>query len=283
MAKAPSSFVLGLDATLASRRVGCARTSAVGREWPRTPCERRPRLTLSAHDDLVMEGVGGFEFMRRYTERFESLRTPFLFVSALGDDETLTECLEAGADDYIAKPVASAVLRARAAALLRRSGGHDRHAEPFDPRKSVRLSTVAVNGRPLSIETRLVREPALAIVTVVRAGEREVVRRQTAVAADTDPASLDRLRARAHAEAESLMRDKVSSLRYQQLQDRSAPAVEAATSKPDVQQLFDQGVGHALDARWADALAAWERALALSPDDAALQCNVEVARRKLGR
>ncbi len=71
--------------------------------------------------DIVMPGVGGFEFRRQYASRFAARRTPFLFLSSLGDDETMVAGLESGADDYLVKPVAAAILRARVRATLRRA------------------------------------------------------------------------------------------------------------------------------------------------------------------
>jgi hypothetical protein len=145
----------------------------------------------------------------------------------------------------------------------------------------VQLSTVAVNGHPLAIETRLVRGPSPAIVTIVKAGEREVVRKSLSVSPELDAPAIEQLRMRMHSEAESAMRDKVSSLRYQQQKERTTGTQPALPELPSLQALFDEGVDHALNARWSHALSCWERALAQDPDNAALRCNVEVARRKL--
>ena len=48
------------------------------------------------------------------------IHTPVLFLSALGDPKQRTEGLDAGADDYLAKPFALEELMARIRALLRR-------------------------------------------------------------------------------------------------------------------------------------------------------------------
>jgi len=49
--------------------------------------------------------------------------TPILVMSARGEERDKVAALEAGADDYVTKPVGLAELRARVAALLRRAGG----------------------------------------------------------------------------------------------------------------------------------------------------------------
>lgn len=71
--------------------------------------------------DIVMPSVGGFEFRRLYARRFESRRTPFLFLTSLTDHDTHVAGLDAGADDVLTKPVVPAILQARIRALLRRS------------------------------------------------------------------------------------------------------------------------------------------------------------------
>ncbi|MFO0554102.1 MAG: response regulator [Polyangiaceae bacterium] len=70
--------------------------------------------------DIVMPQMGGFEFRRSYAARFGHRETPFLFMSSLGDDETVVAGLNAGADDFLVKPVPPSLLRARLSALLRR-------------------------------------------------------------------------------------------------------------------------------------------------------------------
>ncbi|MFI5299251.1 MAG: two-component system response regulator [Polyangiales bacterium] len=80
-----------------------------------------PDLILS---DIVMPQMGGFEFRRAYAHRFAERATPFLFLSSIGDPETMVAGLEAGADDFIVKPVAPELLRARLRVALRRRGPH---------------------------------------------------------------------------------------------------------------------------------------------------------------
>jgi DNA-binding response OmpR family regulator len=70
--------------------------------------------------DLMLPGMDGFEICRR-------IRTdgdlPIIMLTARNDDMDVVAGLEAGADDYVVKPVQPRVLEARIRAVLRRSGG----------------------------------------------------------------------------------------------------------------------------------------------------------------
>jgi two-component system phosphate regulon response regulator OmpR len=68
--------------------------------------------------DVMMPGEDGFAFTRRIRER---LRTPVLLLTARGETGDRIEGLEAGADDYLAKPFEPRELLLRIAAILRRS------------------------------------------------------------------------------------------------------------------------------------------------------------------
>jgi two-component system KDP operon response regulator KdpE len=70
--------------------------------------------------DLGLPDLDGIAIIRRV--RRESA-TPILVLSARGQEADKIEALEAGADDYVAKPYGIGEVRARIAALLRRAGG----------------------------------------------------------------------------------------------------------------------------------------------------------------
>jgi two-component system, OmpR family, response regulator MprA len=88
--------------------------------------------TLGAHApdavilDLLMPGLDGLEVCRRI--RATGDRTPVLMLTARAEVSERVAGLEAGADDYLAKPFAREELIARLRALLRRTGweGDDR-------------------------------------------------------------------------------------------------------------------------------------------------------------
>ncbi|MFF3954064.1 response regulator transcription factor [Streptomyces sp. NPDC001890] len=74
--------------------------------------------------DLMLPGMDGFEVCRRIRARSAAL--PVIMLTARGDDQDIVTGLEAGADDYVVKPVTAPVLEARIRAALRR-------AEPSGP------------------------------------------------------------------------------------------------------------------------------------------------------
>jgi DNA-binding response OmpR family regulator len=72
--------------------------------------------------DLGLPGLDGLTVLRRW--RASGRTMPVLILSARGDWTEKVEGIEAGADDYLAKPFQLGELVTRARALLRRAGGH---------------------------------------------------------------------------------------------------------------------------------------------------------------
>jgi DNA-binding response OmpR family regulator len=68
--------------------------------------------------DLMLPGIDGFEVCRRVRA---AGTVPVIMLSARGDDFDVVGGLEAGADDYVIKPVEPRVLDARLRAVLRRA------------------------------------------------------------------------------------------------------------------------------------------------------------------
>jgi two-component system, OmpR family, response regulator MprA len=73
--------------------------------------------------DVLMPGLDGLEVCRRMRDTGD--RTPVLMLTAREEVGDRVAGLEAGADDYLAKPFALEELLARLRALLRRSGWTD--------------------------------------------------------------------------------------------------------------------------------------------------------------
>ena len=70
--------------------------------------------------DLGLPGMDGLEVCRRL--RAEGRTAPILMLTARADEVDTVVGLDAGADDYVTKPLDLAVLKARVRALVRRSG-----------------------------------------------------------------------------------------------------------------------------------------------------------------
>lgn len=68
--------------------------------------------------DVMLPGVDGFETCRRL-RAFSAV--PIVMLTARSDDVDIVAGLEAGADDYLAKPVQPRVLEAKLKAVLRRT------------------------------------------------------------------------------------------------------------------------------------------------------------------
>jgi DNA-binding response OmpR family regulator len=93
--------------------------AASGRDGLRAFREQEPELVLL---DLRLPDISGFEVCRAM--RASSI-VPIIIVTAQADTYDLVAGLEAGADDYVTKPVVPKELAARIRAALRRVHLHD--------------------------------------------------------------------------------------------------------------------------------------------------------------
>ena len=78
--------------------------------------EKNPDLVIL---DLMMNGMNGWEVC---SEVRKFSRTPILVLSALDSPSKVASVLDAGADDYLVKPVSSGVLVAHINRLTHRKG-----------------------------------------------------------------------------------------------------------------------------------------------------------------
>ncbi|MEV8635772.1 response regulator transcription factor [Streptosporangium sp. NPDC051023] len=111
------------------------------------------RLTRFAADvvvlDLMLPGIDGFEVCRRIRA---TTSTSIVMLSARGDDFDVVGGLEAGADDYVVKPVRPQVLEARIRAVLRRTNGVPSPVETYGALCVDRASlTVSRDGRRVAL------------------------------------------------------------------------------------------------------------------------------------
>lgn len=76
----------------------------------------RPDIVLM---DVVMPGMDGLQATRELRRLCAGTWLPILLLSARSDDEDMIAGLEAGADDYLSKPIRRAILAAKLAACAR--------------------------------------------------------------------------------------------------------------------------------------------------------------------
>lgn len=74
--------------------------------------------------DWHMPDMSGVEVCRFIRGQFDLAALPVLILTASGKGETLLEALEAGANDFVQKPVSDLEVRARVAGLVRLSAAH---------------------------------------------------------------------------------------------------------------------------------------------------------------
>jgi len=70
--------------------------------------------------DWMMPGTSGLELLRRLKRDELTAKLPIIMLTAKAEEDNLVQGLEAGADDYVAKPFSPRELVARIRALLRR-------------------------------------------------------------------------------------------------------------------------------------------------------------------
>jgi len=129
------------------RRYAHVVSSAVtGEEGLRMLLTATPQLVLL---DLMLPGMNGFEVCRRVRANGP---VPIVMFTARNDDLDIVSGLEAGADDYVVKPVQPRVLDARIRAILRRSerepASRDHYRDLVIDRAAF---TVTKNERPVGL------------------------------------------------------------------------------------------------------------------------------------
>ena len=102
------------------------RTAQNGAEALRIAAEYRPHLILLDRLMPVMDGERTCRAIRRDPALKETL---IIFLSALGEEEQQLTGFDAGADDYLTKPIAMKLLVSRIRAVLKRIGAEPAEAE----------------------------------------------------------------------------------------------------------------------------------------------------------
>ena len=96
-------------------RVSVAEDGNSGLEMVR---RERPDLVLL---DIMLPGLDGLELCRTLKNDTNTRAIPIIMVTAKGEESTIVQGLDFGADDYVVKPFSPKVLMARVKATLRRA------------------------------------------------------------------------------------------------------------------------------------------------------------------
>jgi CheY-like chemotaxis protein len=76
----------------------------------------KPDLVLM---DVMMPVMDGYEATRQIKQLVGEMYIPVIFLTAMSDDYALIECLEAGGDDFLSKPIDEVILQAKIKAHTR--------------------------------------------------------------------------------------------------------------------------------------------------------------------
>ena len=104
--------------------------------------------------DWDMPDESGIEFLRSMREQ-ERMVTPVIFVTHYDRDEQIVQGLNAGADDYVTKPVEAPVLIARIESVLRRLSRKDGPVESWPPFEfDISQRSLRIDGRSRHVTNR---------------------------------------------------------------------------------------------------------------------------------
>jgi two-component system response regulator MtrA len=121
--------------------------------------------------DVMLPGLDGLEVCRRLRRRSE---VPVIMLTARGGDLDIVGGLEAGADDYVVKPVEPRVLDARIRAVLRRI---DRPGSPVETHGELVIDRASLIVRRAGREVSLT-PTELRLLLVLSGSPRQVFSRE---------------------------------------------------------------------------------------------------------
>ena len=128
-------------------------TAASGEEALAALAEVRPDLVVL---DLMLPGIDGLEVCRRMRAAVETSQIAIIILSGKADEMDKVVGLEAGANDYMAKPVGTRELVARINSLLKQAPLAAERTPLRGGRIEVDLDrhTVAVRGLPVKLTSK---------------------------------------------------------------------------------------------------------------------------------
>jgi len=123
--------------------------------------------------DMVMPRMNGHEVLERLKASDTLRHVPVIVISSLDDLDSITACIQMGAEDYLPRPFNSTILRARIDASLERKRLHDeeelahRRLAAFNERLEVRVEEATAELRRRLRELSGMIDVARSIISVL--------------------------------------------------------------------------------------------------------------------
>jgi adenylate cyclase len=107
--------------------------------------------------DLMMPGISGYDVLKSLKSDPRYREIPVIMISALSELDSIVRCIEAGAEDYLAKPFDPTLLRARVGSSLEKKHLHDRERAILEALRieKERSDKLLLNILPREIITRM--------------------------------------------------------------------------------------------------------------------------------
>ncbi len=181
--------------------------------------------------DIVMPELDGYETLRRVKAEPALRHIPVIVLSAVDELDSAVRCIELGAEDYVAKPVHPALLRARVEACLEKKRLRDQEAAYLREVSRVTAAATDIEAAvfdPASLADLAARSDALGRLVRVVQGVAAAYTRQ-ALLAEENARLLGVLRAqidelersrRLIAVAEERLRRQIAELLHSRVQNR---------------------------------------------------------------
>ena len=171
--------ILGVDDEMNNLKLICAllstcdyafETASNGAEAIEKTTAFRPDLILL---DIMMPGMDGYEVCKRLKKNLETEHIPVVMVTALADREARIKGLEAGANDFLSKPLDSVELMVRTKNLLK--------VKKFEDLIQVYNSRLEDDVRKKTYELRDALEEVVTSETRLKASYLDTIHRLTIV------------------------------------------------------------------------------------------------------
>ena len=107
--------------------------------------------------DIIMPDVNGIELLQKIKKNNDYYETPIIMLSALDDLNSIVDCINLGAADYITKPIDKVLLQARINNCLERKEYRDKEKKSLNKIKEEekKNNDLLLNIMPASIAERL--------------------------------------------------------------------------------------------------------------------------------